>query len=221
MKPAVCFFFWLGGADLLEHGPLSQPGAVGSQGGQKSGVRTVKTGQVMGPCRGQGRGLGPPRLCRCAPSTVRQLPHSWGAPHTPAVRSRPSSACCLPHSQPSTLPRTAARPPSSSVSHHPPKEPARALPRPGHLGGCGPPVGPLPSTFLGSPVASAHTPWPHPKAQPGLEGLSLPSPLSTSWLHETLRSRTDRLVHQPPASRGAQVKSWEGLTEPGRGPRGS
>lgn len=130
MKPAVCFFFWRGVADLLEHRPLSQAGAAGSQGSQKSGVRKVRTGWVLGPCRGRGRGLGAPRPCWCAPSTV----HCASVTPSPGVHliplwSRPTSACRLP---------TAGRPLSPgqplglcpvACPHHPPKEPAEGPPQ--------------------------------------------------------------------------------------------
>ena len=139
------------------------------------------------------QGLGPPRLCVCAQHCASVTSPLGGTSHLcgpgPAP-SAPSPKAGHPLSPGWPLGRCPA-----ACTHHPPK--SWLGPSPGLDGwaDAAPPVGPLPSTFLWSPVDSAHTPWPCPKAQPGPEGLSLPTPLSTSWLHETLRSRSDRLVH--------------------------
>ena len=177
----------------------------------------MRTGWVLGPCRGQGRGLGAPRPCRCAPSTVHcaSITPSPGAHLTP-LWSRPSSACGLP---------TAGRPLSPGQplglcpvawTHHPPKEPAEGPPQAWTSGQ----MRPLPSARSLPP--SSGPPWPLHTPPASAKGPARPGgaqparPLSTSWLHETLRSRTSLPHPQEPRSR---VRKGYGTPDIGTGSR--
>lgn len=59
MKPTVCFF-WGGVLICWNRGLSASLGGCRFSQQLESGVRKVRTGRVLGPCRGQEQGSGPP-----------------------------------------------------------------------------------------------------------------------------------------------------------------
>lgn len=223
MKPVVCFSW--GGANLLEQGPLNQPG-----GGQFSEQPEVsrQDGEdraVLGCCGDPGRGLGAPSpeaLPVCAQHCVRgrRAPHPQGGHLTPPGSGPSSSRCPPPTAGFALFPGRAAQHPAQQLVPVTLRRRRLRAPRPGVDIWAGPaqaPTGPLHPTFPLGPhglhtytQASAEGPAQPGGAQPIHRTVHI---LAAGW---SLKSCTEGLVRQPPPSCGARAGTGKCYGAPSR-----